>query len=1267
MLGNVFARIVQFLIKRKLIFWSLFLLLLTFLIFGIQRLKIDKNIYSIFPKSTKFQQFSKVIQQNNLNKQLIFSFDASQDENENFNHLDTISEALKTTFSSEIGNIQAYKMVDQVSLISYLQTASIAYLDETDYQQIEQQLKPDSIHKKLVDVKQRLQGTASIFLASYYAQDPLNLFGKQMLNFKTQTDSSKYTVENGIVYSRDKKTVYFFADLQIDSKNNEQIQQFDDKLKNFVKQQDPSLHFDSFGVYEIALANAKQIEKDSTLTTIISIVLILLLLIIYYRSFLIPIFFLLPAGFGILSGLGLTGYINPEINAISIATASILLGIVLDYSFHFYTHFKHSNNIIETVKSVGNPLILGSFTTIGAFAALLFTDSVVLRNFGLIALLTLLSAAIFTLTFLPVIIQTFRLKINETKTIHVKFKIPRLAFRLALLGIIVLTTISLMNINGLNFDDDLNNLSYHPQTLKDKEFQFSGIQPGNEKKIYLFAQGKSFESAKKANEKLYQFIKVNQQQHQISELISVAPYLISKQNWQDKSEEWLAFWKQHPEVEDQLQKNATNLGFSETAFQAFLNLTSNQTEVEQKGQELIQTMGLNQFVHQDNGEHSILTSITIPKTQLASFSEIIRNMPAIYVLNISEMATELLTTVKNDFNFLLYFSTTLVFLSLIIVYGRIELALFAFFPMFLAWIWIIGITNLFDIQFNFVNIILTTFIFGLGDDYSIFITDGLIEKYKTNKNNIFSFKSAIILSGITTIIGTGVLIFAKHPAIHSIALISMIGIASVLLITLFVQPAIFDWFVTRRTRKKRGPITFFTFVFSILLYIYFFLGSLFLTILLIFIVIPTPIKKIKKQRFMNYLISKLAKSTLYAGVHVKKTVLNSEKLDFSKPQILIANHNSFLDILTVLMLSPKVIIMVKSWVYNSPIFGLFIRYAGYIFIENGTETNIELVQKQFEKGYTLAIFPEGTRSKDGEIHRFHKGAFVLSKQLNVPIQPIVIVGLHEINPKNDIMINSGEMYVQPLLLVLPQEKESDKDYTKRCQQIMREGLMQTRKDYAKSSYWRTSLIQNYVLKGPILEWYVRVKFWLECKNFDYYDEVIGERNKIYDIGCGYGYLSYFLHYRNPNREILGLDYDEEKILVAQHAIKKNDKLNFDYQNIIHVDFEKADVFFVNDVLHYLPVGEQTKLLDKIASSLNNGGVLFIRDGVINEQEKQKNTERTEQLSTKVFKFNKAEHELSFISMEQIQDFAQKNNFQLEVKKHSEKTSNTLFVLRKILN
>ena len=193
---------------------------------------------------------------------------------------------------------------------------------------------------------------------------------------------------------------------------------------------------------------------------------------------------------------------------------------------------------------------------------------------------------------------------------------------------------------------------------------------------------------------------------------------------------------------------------------------------------------------------------------------------------------------------------------------------------------------------------------------------------------------------------------------------------------------------------------------SVALYSYFAIGCIVLNIILL-VLLVLPMKSSIKKRTMNWLLSKLAWSTIYLGLHVKKEIVNAKQLDFNRPAIIIANHNSFLDILLMIMLNPRIVIMVKKWVYYSPFFGAFIRYCGYLYVAEGSEHNLEKVKNRVKQGYSVMIFPEGTRSRTGEMQRFHKGAFHLAKELKLDIQPILIVGTHYVNPKNDIIIRSG--------------------------------------------------------------------------------------------------------------------------------------------------------------------------------------------------------------------------------------------------------------------
>ena len=128
-------------------------------------------------------------------------------------------------------------------------------------------------------------------------------------------------------------------------------------------------------------------------------------------------------------------------------------------------------------------------------------------------------------------------------------------------------------------------------------------------------------------------------------------------------------------------------------------------------------------------------------------------------------------------------------------------------PMAVGWVIILGLMAMLGIEFNIVTIILSTFIFGIGDDFSIFIMDGLLSEYKTGRRMLDTHKTAIFFSAFTVVVGLGALIFARHPALHSLALISLFGIVAVVLVSYTVQPVLFRMLVSSQTEKGGAPYT----------------------------------------------------------------------------------------------------------------------------------------------------------------------------------------------------------------------------------------------------------------------------------------------------------------------------------------------------------------------------------------------------------------------------------------------------------------------------
>lgn len=1264
--------------KPKL-FFTLFILFSAVLIYGTLQLRVDQSIYSILPKDKNFEGFNKVLNSKNISNKVFFSIqvDENSDENLLLSLTQKVNDSLSISCDKYFSNIVNLKDNLTLDIYEYYYSKLPVLIDSNYYDYIHGKLETDSINSSINTTYRSLLAPSGGLMKRFVLNDPLFISSQFFKTIEGDHSNEQITVENGILFSKNKDYVYVYANLNdISSIDKENLYLFLETYKDNWNEFHVNNQLDYFGSFQIAAENSLQIKKDSFLTLTITIIAILMILFLYYRKISIPLFFVLPTVFGGLFALGMVGFISPVVSGLSLATSAILFGIILDYSFHFFTHLEHTKSIEHTIKEISSPLLTGGVTTILAFAILMFANSVILQDFGLFASLALLGALLFTLFILPIILTIFSFEFRSKKTKKNKsFGIPPLSKKLYPLAmiLILLVTIFMFKISsGVEFDDDLGHLSYHKESLKMKEDKFVGINPDKQKKIYLFSKGNTNEKTFEINYDLIQELKVLKGSNKVDNFYSTGDFIIPIKIKTERIKKWKEFWNSNPNgVFDKIDSIGTNLGFSENAFDKFKSWTVDLIpEDESIDTTLLRQLELNSLLdYNDKDELTILSTVVIKNENIEFVKSKIKNIEGVVVFDRKDMATSLVKLVKDDFNYLLYASAFIVFLTLLLVYGRIELTLLAFIPMMISWIWILGFATLFDIKFNFINVVITTFIFGVGDDFSIFVTDGLIQKYKYKKNNLKSYKFAIMLSAITTIIGTGVLYFAKHPAIHSIAVLSVLGIICIVFVSLVVQPILFNFFIQKRIENKKKPYTLFVFLYSNFLLLVFIIGSLFSSLLTL-IIIAVPLKKKFKKRIITYILSKFCLVLIYMGFHFKKRLINKENQDFSVPSIIIANHASWLDILVMIMQSPKVVLVVKKWVYKSLIFGWVVRYTDYIYVNDGAEENLEKAKRLVKEGYSIVIFPEGSRSENGDLKRFHKGAFYMAQELKLDISPVIIHGASDISPKNDFLIGNGQLTIKFLPRIKFDDLSWGDDYrtrTKLISKFYKTEFYKTKNELENATYFTPIIFNNYIYKGPLLEWYFKIKWKLEAENFDFYNQLIGDRVKIMDVGCGYGYFTYFIHYKNKDRQVLGLDYDSDKIEIAKNAYNITENVTFESTDITAYNIPERDAIFYNDVLHYLSEKEQLEVLTKSINALSKNGVLVIRDGITNLENRHKTTLKTEKYSTKIFGFNKKTRAFNFFSIEFIKNFAFEHKLDFELKEQSKKTSNVLFILTKRQN
>ncbi len=1257
---------------KKLLFLALLAVVVSGLVFSTKNLVVYEDISKTLPESEGFQKLADIFKHKGINSAVYFSIEPPEalSTEELISLGEDFTEDLSELCSAQLKNIKFQLESDELTIYDFVDERIPYYLSEADYASYAERLHYDSINAQIIANHQRLFTPEGFFLKRFLMADPLSITARGLKGFEKAQGDNSFVVEDGVFLMPDKKSLFISAELtdQVsDAKSKEQLAEIFEEIKS---KWSSSYTVEYFSSFLVANENSKQVKKDTQLTLWVSLCAIITLLVLYYRSVVLPLFFVVPAVLGLLFAIAMIAVFKGEISAISIGAGAIVLGIIMDYSFHFFTHLKHSNSIHETIKDVTAPLLTGCLTTVLAFLALIFTNSPVLQDFGLFSSFSLIGAALAVLFVLPVVLpKKLEQKWKEHPERKFSFKIPQ-SVKVAL-GVFILgfTVIALIYAKDIQFDDDLMNLNYYPENLKESEKKFNNIDPNNEKRVFIISEAESKDKAAELNYKVYSNLRSLQDRNKISGFLNTGIFEVPEVEQEQKLQKWNAFWEPKSiSLSNQLDSLEEVLGYYENTFDVFKSKINGNYLIDQDSKSFpVGSADLEKLIDSSNGTWKYISYLTV-STDLKSevIEELESNDLGSYIVDRGEIAGSLIKTVQDDFNYILITSSLLVFGCLLIVYGRIELALITFLPMILSWIWILGLAALLGIKFNFVNIIISTFIFGLGDDFAIFITDGYVSKFARNKDVIKPYRRGILLSATTTIIGTGVLIFAKHPAINSIALIAVIGMLAILFISFTVQPYLLRKGLTERKEKGLPPVSMVNFLSSLFSFGFFVGGCLALyPIQIVFRLIPFGQKKLKL--IYHHMIRIFAWLLVHSMVNVRKKFIGKEHLNFDEPSVIIANHQSFIDVIVMMSLHPKVLILTNDWVYNSPFFGAQIRYLGFLPGSQGVESNLEKLKPWVEEGYSIVVFPEGTRSRDKKIGRFHKGAFFLAKEFNLDITPIILHGYNDTMRKNDFVLLNGTLNTAVLPRISKDDLTYGESYKERCKGISTYFKAEFKKfdlEHSDSKYLQPKIISNYIYKSPFTEWYVKVKWMFERKNFDYYHSIIPVSGKVLDLGCGYGYLSYYLQNRANDREILGVDYDEDKIEIANNCYSKNDRINFVAKDIRKLEISNAAAVFLNDVVHYLPAEDHEPLLQKCLDGIEDGGVLIVRDGVTDLGDRHKKTELTEKYSTQIIGFNKVSNGLCFFSKEFIEKFARKNGLTCEIKEQSSKTSNILFIIKK---
>lgn len=321
------------------------------------------------------------------------------------------------------------------------------------------------------------------------------------------------------------------------------------------------------------------------------------------------------------------------------------------------------------------------------------------------------------------------------------------------------------------------------------------------------------------------------------------------------------------------------------------------------------------------------------------------------------------------------------------------------------------------------------------------------------------------------------------------------------------------------------------------------------------------------------------------------------------PWLVVANHQSLLDIPVLMMLPLAFRVIARPGVFRMPVYGWMARLGGHVELDpEAPDAGLAQVRRLFDAGISVVVFPEGTRSDDGTLGAFQRGAFQVALDCGVPVLPVCIDGTRHALPKGRPygLVPVPHLHVD-VLAPLPPEGNR-RAFGQRTRAVLEDALAgpdpwtlarRTGERYAPLGRWRQGWAEGKTFYDPV--------FWALTGR-------LPREGRIVDVGGGEGLLAAWLGAAGSEASVHVVDVDADRVAVAQRV--GVDAVVGDART---AQLGTCDALVCIDVLHYLPPAEQAAVVARFAAALRPGGLLVLRDPEVGRGARSRWTTLSERL------------------------------------------------------
>ncbi len=787
---DIFRHFYTFFSRRRLMLFIVAAVIIALSIVSIRNIKISEDIKSMLPDNQRdFTADFELLQHTPFMHKIIINLkDKSNGDIKDLTEVaDRLAAAMTPPLFTKV--VTGPSINQDMDLYNWMIKALPNLATDEDLEIIKSGLTTGHIRDQLTDYYNSLFSPEGWFTKNFITTDPLDLktVGLKKLAFLNIIPNVR--LQDNHFIDNDGNNVLLIAETDVDITDAGSAEKMLDQLN--VRAGDilpQNIEISVLSAQNYTVANAETIKKDLFVVLTISSLSIVILFIFFLRSW--RAFLVLLISFSSFSiALVSVSLIYKTVSAITIGFGSVLLGLSDDLSLHVYFALrprkaKDKNHDPSAIMAeVSRPVLFGGVITLCAFSLLLFSDLPGQRQLGTFSIIGVVASLAMSLILLPHMMQASSGGKDAPGIILKKRKIVHPSM---VIGIwILLLTGCAWQGRHISFNGDLNALNFIPRELHDVELMVKETWGDFRSSAMIFSEGQDVESALEINDTLFRRLSENIKD---GEIISIAPILPSIKTQQANQKGWNDFWsRKEDQVRQILEEEGKALGFSGNAFDPFFsNLKISPAPILPEDLKVLGIKEvLDSMIISSEGKVSVLT--LVPDTaEIKTLMERDKDrLPGVRFVSQTHFSEMIRNAISHDFIRFIIGAFFIIILLLVLLFRNIKKVLLSLIPVATGMIFMLGVMSWLEIPFNIFNIISTILIIGLGVDYGIFMVCKSSEEYEHDTD------TAVLLSGLTTVTGFGALIFARHPALHSIGITVLLGIGAAIPSAMFVIPAFY--------------------------------------------------------------------------------------------------------------------------------------------------------------------------------------------------------------------------------------------------------------------------------------------------------------------------------------------------------------------------------------------------------------------------------------------------------------------------------------------